>query len=111
MYKRTRLADGGQAAFHRLHEDIWLEKLDLRLSPAVAGSGAAVADTGLDLDAILDEVLAGPEAAEQADRIVAEIAARLPGGLGAADAPLGAATSDLLAEARELLMARAMGGR
>jgi DNA repair exonuclease SbcCD nuclease subunit len=108
---RARLADEVQAACHRLHEDIWLEKLDLRLSPAVAGSRAAMADTGLDLDAILDEVLAGPEAAEQADRIVAEIAARLPGGLGAADAPLGAATSDLLAEARELLMSRAMGGR
>ena len=55
-------------------------------------------------------MLAGPDAVEEADRIVAEIAARLPGGLGTAEAPLDIATADLLAEARELLMARAAGG-
>lgn len=108
---RARLADEVQAACHRLHEDIWLEKLDLRLSQPVTPSRPSTVDAGLDLDALLDAVLAAPEAAEEADRIVAEIAARLPGGLGTADAPLGAATGDLLAEARELLMARAMGGR
>lgn len=108
---RTRLADEVQAACHRLHEDIWLEKLDLRLSQPATPARPSTVDSGLDLDALLDAVLAAPEAAEEADRIVAEIAARLPGGLGTADAPLGAATADLLAEARELLMARAMGGR
>ncbi|MGX1100110.1 metallophosphoesterase family protein [Amorphus sp. MBR-141] len=108
---RTRLADEVQAACHRLHEDIWLEKLDLRLSQPATPARPSTVDAGLDLDALLDAVLAAPEAAEEADRIVAEIAARLPGGLGTADAPLGATTADLLAEARELLMARAMGGR
>lgn len=106
---RARLADEVQAACHRLHADIWLEKLELRLSPPAASLSPSMADTGLDLEAILDAVLAGPDAAEEADRILSEITARLPGGLGTADAPLGATTADLLAEARELLMARATG--
>lgn len=107
---RARLADEVQAACHRLHEDIWLEKLELRLAPPAAPPPASGPEAGLDLDAILGEMLAGPDAVEEADRIVAEIAARLPGGLGTAEAPLDIATADLLAEARELLMARAAGG-
>ncbi|MGX1308197.1 exonuclease SbcD [Amorphus suaedae] len=108
---RARLADEVQAACHRLHEDIWLEKLDLRLSPPAAAPRLATAEAGLDLDALLDAALADPAALEEAERVITEIAARLPGGLGTADAPLDVTTADLLAEARELLMARAMGGR
>jgi hypothetical protein len=47
--------------------------------------------------------------ATEADRLVAEIAARLPSGSGAGDLPLGDSIEMLVEEARQLLLARGQG--
>ena len=98
--------DEAQAACHRCHEDIWLEKLDLGLEAEVA-DGDRDAEPGLGLDSLISlRELPSDLVAEAADRI-AEIAARLPGGTGAGELPLGDDAATLLDEARELLLGRA----
>ncbi|MBW9087937.1 DNA repair exonuclease [Rhizobium wenxiniae] len=97
--------DEVQAACHRGHGDIWLEKLDLRLE---ADSSAAEHAPGtLGLDGLLTMDGFAPELLEEAAARVAEIAARLPGGSGAGSLPLGDDIDVLLAEARDLLLSRA----
>ncbi|SFB50705.1 DNA repair exonuclease SbcCD nuclease subunit [Rhizobium sp. NFR07] len=110
-YRREILARAGdfrdevQAACHRTHADIWLEKLDLRMVPdqETVADGAAV----LGLEGLISMDGFSSEVVDEASTRVAEIAARLPGGLGADDLPLGADLDTLLAEARDLLLARA----
>nr|CAD6418483.1 DNA repair exonuclease [Rhizobium sp. Q54] len=99
--------DEAQAACHRCHEDIWLEKIEVR----VEASGAAAAASQLGLDGLLSLDSFPPGLMEEAEAKVAEIAARLPGGLGAQELALGDDAETLLAEARELLLARAGGSR
>ncbi|AYD00543.1 DNA repair exonuclease [Neorhizobium sp. NCHU2750] len=97
--------DEVQAACHRGHADIWLEKLELRIEAegeaSSGGSGLLGLDGLLSIDGFPAELIAEAEAR------IAEIAARLPGGAGAGDLPLGDAVDVLLAEARDLLMSRA----
>jgi len=104
---RGRFVDEIQAACHRIHPDIWLEKLDVRGLRAPASAARGDPASGLDLDALLGGLLDDPETRAVAEAAIAEIAARMPGGLGAGEAPLGAAADELLAEAREVLMSRA----
>jgi DNA repair protein SbcD/Mre11 len=110
-FRREILARAGdfrdevQAACHRSHADIWLEKLELRMEPDddAAPDGAGV----LGIEGLISMDGFSPELVDEASARVAEIAARLPGGLGADELPLGADLDTLLAEARELLIARA----
>ncbi|MDG3577168.1 DNA repair exonuclease [Rhizobium sp. YJ-22] len=104
--RRQDLRDEAQAAAHRCHQDIWLEKLDLRIEPLTlpqAGAGDA-----LDLSALLVESGAG-ELAEDIAAFIRDIAQKMPGGAGAGDNPLETELADLLSEARALLQARANG--
>ncbi len=105
LSKAADFRDEVQAACHRGHADIWLEKLDLRIEP---DDGTAERGTGtLGLDGLLTIDAFPPEFLEDAAARVAEIAARLPGGSGAGDLPLGDELDVLLAEARDLLLSRA----
>lgn len=97
--------DEVQAACHRGHGDIWLEKLDLRLEADSSAAEHAPATLGLDGLLVMDGF--APELLEEAAARVAEIAARLPGGSGAGSLPLGDDIDVLLAEARDLLLSRA----
>ncbi len=104
--RRQDLRDEAQAAAHRCHQDIWLEKLDLRIDPLTvpqAGTGDA-----LDLSALLVEGGEG-ELAEDIAAFIREVAQKMPGGSGAGDNPLETELADLLTEARALLQARANG--
>lgn len=96
--------DEVQAACHRCHEDIWLEKLDVRLEPETAG--AAPVDM-LGLAGLIPIGTFPPELLADAEGRIAEVTARLPGGIGAGDLALGDDAETLLAEARDLLLARA----
>lgn len=101
------MRDEMQAALHRAGEDVWLEKLVLDLRPPqrpVAGEGMA------DLEALLPAGQWNEAALAEAEARIREIAARLPGGIGAADDPLGADAAALLDEARALLIARSGEG-
>lgn len=105
LSKAEDFRDEVQAACHRGHADIWLEKLDLRIEP---DTGTAERSTGtLGLDGLLAMDGFPPELLEEAAARVAEIAARLPGGSGAGDLPLGDDLYVLLTEARDLLVSRA----
>ncbi|MDR6814955.1 DNA repair exonuclease SbcCD nuclease subunit [Neorhizobium sp. 2083] len=105
MARAEDFRDEVQAACHRSHEDIWLEKLELRLEPATNGTSVATDMLGLEglipIDGFPAELLA------DANAKIAEITARLPGGIGAGDLALGDDAEALLAEARDLLLARA----
>jgi hypothetical protein len=93
-----------QGACHRCHQDIWLEKLDVRLEPLTA---AAREGGGLGLEGLLPVETFSPELLAEASSRIGEIAARLPGGLGAGELVLGDDAESLLAEARDLLLSRA----
>lgn len=100
--------DEVQAACHRKHDDIWLEKLEMRIEPD-AGSVSPSADL-LGLEGLIPMEAFPAELITEANVRITEISARLPAGLGAADMPLGEDAEALLAEARDLLMSRAARG-
>jgi len=104
---RQQWRDEVEAACHRVHEDIWLEKLELRLEPPPTSQMAA--EGALDLQQLLAEHAGDTDIAADATRLVDEIAIRLPGGLGAAATPLDDSTEALIEEARQLLLARGRG--
>ncbi len=99
------LRDELQAACHRIDPNIWLEKVRIRLAPPSAGSTVSSSALGIEgmlsMDGFSEEMLA------EATARIAEIAARLPGGVGAGETPLGDDAEVLLSEARDLLIARA----
>lgn len=97
--------DEVQAACHRSHQDIWLEKLEVRLEPET--NGARVATDMLGLEGLIPMDGFPPELLADANAKIAEITARLPGGIGAGDLALGDDAEALLAEARDLLLSRA----
>jgi exonuclease SbcD len=105
---RAQWYDEVQAACHRVHQDIWLEKLELRLEAPAArsepDSGAA-----LDLDRLLGAHQDDGAISAEAARLVAEIAARLPNGVGAGELPLDDSIDMLIEEARQMLLARGQG--
>jgi len=104
---RQQWRDEVEAACHRVHEDIWLEKLELRLEPPVAQ--IVDVDGALDLRQLLAEHAGDADIAVEAGRLIDEIAVRLPGGLGAAAQPLDDDVEALIEEARQLLLARGQG--
>ena len=96
-----------QAAAHRQHEDIWLERLkfETRRPPAAADpSGAAI-----DPAALLADLDRDPEFRARAKAALAEIGGRLPAAV-AAEADLDAEFDALCAEAEALILGR-LGGR
>ncbi|CDN47370.1 metallophosphoesterase family protein [Neorhizobium galegae] len=105
MARAEDFRDEVQAACHRSHQDIWLEKLELRLEPAT--NGTSVATDMLGLEGLIPMGGFAPELLADANAKIAEITARLPGGIGAGDLALGDDAEALLAEARDLLLSRA----
>jgi DNA repair protein SbcD/Mre11 len=105
MARAEDFRDEVQAACHRSHQDIWLEKLEVRLEPET--NGARVATDMLGLEGLIPMGGLPPELLADANAKIAEITARLPGGIGAGDLALGDDAEALLAEARDLLLSRA----
>ena len=96
-----------QAAAHRLHEDIWLERLKIetrRPRASVDASGAAI-----DPAALLADLDRDPDFRTRAKAALAEIGARMPA-TAAAEADLEAEFDALCAEAEALILGR-LGGR
>ena len=104
---RSLVVDEVQGACQRVHQDVWLEKLVIDVVPPEKTEVHTTTGAGLDLETLLEIVESDPQTLEQAKLLVADIAAKLPGGLGAAELPLGEDLATLLAEARELLLHRA----
>lgn len=108
LARRQDFHDEVQAACHRVHAEIWLEKLELKLdAPIASAAGDGVAGAGLDLQALIPPIARlPPQLVEDAQARLSEIVSRLPGSLGTEAQPLGDDLETLLAEARDLLLAR-----
>jgi DNA repair exonuclease SbcCD nuclease subunit len=106
---RQQWRDEVQAACHRVDEDIWLEKLELRLTAPVMQSGGDGQGAALDLAQLFSGQGLDGTALDEAEKLIASIAMRLPGGLGAGELPLEATAAVLVDEARQLLLARGGG--
>lgn len=95
-----------QAAAHRLHEDLWLERLKIetrRPPAAIDSSGAAI-----DPAALLADLDRDPEFRTRAKAALAEIGGRMPTAV-AAEADLEAEFDALCAEAEALILGRLTG--
>lgn len=95
-----------QAAAHRLHEDLWLERLKIetrRPPAAIDSSGAAI-----DPAALLADLDRDPEFRTRAKAALAEIGGRMPAAV-AAEADLEAEFDALCAEAEALILGRLTG--
>jgi DNA repair exonuclease SbcCD nuclease subunit len=101
-----RIADEAQAAAQRVHADIWLEKLKLRVAPPPRALETAPELKSFDLAALLDGLDREPDLVERAKATVAQVAGKLPGGLGDDETALGDDVEALLAQARALALGR-----
>jgi DNA repair exonuclease SbcCD nuclease subunit len=102
--------DEVQAAAHRCHEDIWLERLQIETKEVgVAAAASHVSsDTSLDLAATLAGLEHDPNVHLKAAEIVAIIADRLPAGIVTGDIQLADDLDNLLGDASALILGRTM---
>ncbi|WP_375461882.1 exonuclease SbcCD subunit D [uncultured Enterovirga sp.] len=106
---RERIAAEIQAAAHRHHEHVWLESLRIGTRrPAARGDAERVGL--LDPATLLADLDRDPAFRERAREIIAEITAKLPGGMGATDEPdLVLDLDQLCVEAEATVMSRLRG--
>ncbi|HVX82407.1 MAG TPA: DNA repair exonuclease [Devosiaceae bacterium] len=104
---RDQLTEAVQAALHRLHGDIWLERLEIstRMPRQRVRSDAAM--RAIDLGALLDAVQPGEEFAQKAREQLSALRERMPGTVPALEQDLASELDRLIAEARDLLLTRA----
>jgi hypothetical protein len=105
---REQLADEIQAAAHRVHGDIWLEKLDLRTNPPRQRT-AQPAVPAAGLSALLSAAGRSADLRGRAEQFIAEVKLRIPGTISPDEQDLEGELDGLIAEARELLLSRAAG--
>jgi DNA repair exonuclease SbcCD nuclease subunit len=103
---REQLTDEVKAASHRVHGDIWLERLDINTTAPRQSAGERTLRS-VDLAALLSEVDHGADLREKARQLISEVRARIPGTIPAEEQDLAAELPQLIAEARELLLTRA----
>lgn len=102
-----RFADETQAAAHRCHEDIWLERLLVETEEAQGPSFRKQGTvTSLDLAAMLDGLDQDSDLRVSADELVRSITAKLRGGVASSDIPLADDLDSLLADAKALVLSR-----
>jgi DNA repair protein SbcD/Mre11 len=99
---RAELVDEIQAACHRIDPDVWLEKLDLRVGPIERPVAVDEGDARVDLQPLVHD----PALVDAAEAALRDVLAKLPAASGSGEAPLGASVDELLAEARDVLLAR-----
>ena len=97
-----------QAAAHRLHEDVSLEKVRVRTSRPERPVDLAVGR--LDPAALLAELDTDTDLRARARAVIDEVRAKLPGGMAPSDeGEFGDDLDQLLAEAEATVMARLVG--
>jgi DNA repair exonuclease SbcCD nuclease subunit len=107
--RREQLADEVQAAAHRVHGDIWLEKLEIRTRAPVRRQVPAAAAPAADLAALLEDAAKGADLRDRAAEFLAEVKLRMPGTIPADEQAIEADLDVLIAEARDLLLLRTAG--
>ena len=106
---REGLAAEIQAAAHRIHEDIWLERLRIETTRPRGALPATALAAAIDPASLLAGIDRDPDFRARARAALAEIAARLPAGLPAEDGDLAADLDALCAEAEALVLGRLSG--
>jgi DNA repair exonuclease SbcCD nuclease subunit len=107
--QREQLADEVQAAAHRVHGDIWLEKLDIRTRAPARRHAPAASATAADLAALLEQAVESGDLRDKAAAFLAEVKLRMPGTIPADEQGIEADLDVLIAEARDLLLLRTAG--
>lgn len=103
---RDDLAAEVQAAAHRVHEEIWLERLKVETRRPRAAPPALAA--GIDPSALMADLDRDPDFRERAQAALAEIVRKMPAGV-AEEAALEAEFDALCAEAQALVLGRLSG--
>jgi hypothetical protein len=104
---QQRLSDEVQAAAHRCAQDAWLEGVHFEISNNKDNAALPIeALTELDLDSALATLQSDPDLRASAESLIAEIAEKIPRGVFADDAALGASLDALLNDARALVLGR-----
>ncbi|OWW04842.1 serine/threonine protein phosphatase [Rhizobium sp. R72] len=107
VLNKQQWRDELQAACHRAHADLWVEKIEIKLSDTQS-SVVAPQMAGIDLEQLLnphgaDNIL------DEVHELISTITLKLPGGAGASQLPLDVSPEALIDEARQLLLARTGG--
>ncbi len=103
---RDDLAAEVQAAAHRVHEEIWLERLKVETRRPQAEIPALAA--GIDPSALMADIDRDPDFRERAQAALAEIVRKMPAGV-ADEAAIEAEFDALCAEAQALVLGRLSG--
>lgn len=102
-----QMTDEVTAACHRVHSDIWLERLDIRTSTPPVRRDRRDALAALDLAALLDDIDGDAELQGKVRQFLGDVRVRMPGTIAPADQDLISQMPQLMEEARELLLTRA----
>ena len=102
-----RFSDEIQAAAHRCHEDVWVERAKIETTDPARPSAPDRAVPTLDVSAMLEGLEHDRELRAEAAELLGAIGARLPGGMAADETPLRDDLDALLQDARALLIGRA----
>ena len=101
------LSDEVQAALHRLSEDVWLESVRVETSDLTTTHSEDTALRSLDLAAMLDGMETDPGVRTAALNELANITAKLPGGVTSVDMCSEDNIDEFLREARAMVLGRA----
>jgi exonuclease SbcD len=104
---REQLTDEVLAACHRVHGDIWLEKLDIATQAPISRQPSASALMSVDLAALLASIDGSDDLKAKAALLLSEIGIKIPGTIADEEQTLADELPQLIAEARELLLTRA----
>ena len=105
---RDGLRDEIQAAAHRLHEDIWLERLLIETARPARALPADLS-SGLDPATLLHAIDADPEFRARASAVLAEILVKMPAGMADDGIDLLPDLDAICAEAEAVILGRLSG--
>lgn len=100
-----RLSEEVQAIAHHHHEDIWLEKFRIATSEPV-GTTDQDGTQLLDLGSMLAGFERDPEVLKAATELIAQLTSKLPGTIDPDQTAILADTSELIEQARSLVLGR-----
>ncbi|WP_029060101.1 metallophosphoesterase family protein [Stappia stellulata] len=109
LANRTMLVDEVQAAFDRVEQDIWLEKLVLDVAAVPDAATSPIADNALDLSVLLEDAAADPGLRAAGEACLADFGRKLPGHALDEAAPFGEDLDRLILEAKAVLAERISG--
>jgi hypothetical protein len=106
-----RYMDEAQAAAHRCHEDVWLERLRVETEEMSTPAPQDAAIASLDLGAMLRDIKLDPAFRNNASELIASVTGKLPGGIVTGEASLSEDLEKILTKATALVLGRALRGQ